>query len=197
MAWQKSGFRIIGAVPLLCHNGQTADPLNSFSVALKEISSKRKKTDVDQIEMAHLQFIASLYLKDGKPCIPGEVVEATLLNAGKTLKKGKDVSRAITCEDSFPLQYEGPTDPEKMWEASLKKPSNTYLTFTVTVKIKNNRVPRTRAKFDKWAIDAVVVYDDRVFNKKEIVELMQIAGRDIGFGDWRPKYGRFTVKEIA
>ena len=41
---------------LIMHNGQTADPLNPFSKAMKEISGKRKKTDTDYEAMANIEF---------------------------------------------------------------------------------------------------------------------------------------------
>jgi len=47
---------------LIMHNGQTADPLNPFSKAMKEISSKRKKTDTDYEAMANIEYRAGLYL---------------------------------------------------------------------------------------------------------------------------------------
>ena len=136
--------------------------------------------------MARLEFLASLYLKDGKPCIPGEMVEATLTAAGKTLRKGKDVARAIACPESSFLKFEGPKDPDKMWKDG-------SFTFQALVRIKNVKILRTRSVFNKWSADIFVDYDDRVLNKEEVKELMVIAGRDIGFGTWRPKFGRFSV----
>jgi hypothetical protein len=31
-------------------------------------------------------------------------------------------------------------------------------------------------------------------NKSEIIDFMKIAGAMRGIGDWRPKYGKFTVQ---
>ena len=80
---------IQGVVPLILHNGQLVNPLNPISKEMKKISSKRAKTESDYEELARLEFMGSLYLNEKKePVIPGECIEATLINAAKKSKKG-------------------------------------------------------------------------------------------------------------
>ena len=55
-------IRFQGVSPLLCHNGQTADPRNAYSKAIKAISGKRKKTDSDYDEMARLEWLVFIVL---------------------------------------------------------------------------------------------------------------------------------------
>ena len=59
---------------IIPHNGQTADPRNRFSKAMKLISGKRKKTDSDLDELARLEFLAGLYLEGGDIVIPSYVL---------------------------------------------------------------------------------------------------------------------------
>jgi hypothetical protein len=55
MAYQTLRFKLISVAPLLCHNGQLADPLNDIARQMKKISSKREKTDTDLEELARLE----------------------------------------------------------------------------------------------------------------------------------------------
>jgi hypothetical protein len=75
---------------LIMHNGQTADPLNSFSKAMKEISGKRKKTDADFEALANIEYQAGLYLNaKGQVIIPSRVLESVLVEGAKKSKEGK------------------------------------------------------------------------------------------------------------
>lgn len=187
MRMKEFKFRATGAAPLICHNGQMADPLNEFSKKLKVVSGKRKKTDADFEAMSHIEFLGSLYMGPKGPCLPGEMIEATLVNAGKLKRIGKDVVRALWCNDAPVLEYEGPHDPEKMYKDG-------GFTFKIGVRVKQNRVVRTRPRFDKWACDITLLYDEETLNKAVVEELVGLAGEAIGFGDWRPKFGRFTIE---
>ena len=53
---------------------------------------------------------------------------------------------------------------------------------------------RTRPKFNTWAANLVIQYDDAQLNEEDVRELLVIAGESIGVGDWRPKFGRFIVE---
>jgi hypothetical protein len=184
-------FRLTGETPLLLHNGLLADPLYKYSVLMKEITRKRKKTEADLKALSKLEFLGGLHLKNGKPCIPGEMIEAALLKAAKLSKRGRDATRAIVVPDSSLIEYEGEHDPAKMAEMP------EYF-FVAIVRVGQSKVVRTRPIFKEWAIVCTVQYDDNVFNEKDIIDLMQSAGSDIGFGDWRPKYGRFSAMvEVA
>ena len=41
-------FRMTGTCPLMLNNPQTVNPMNEFTKAISELTSKRKKTDEDQ-----------------------------------------------------------------------------------------------------------------------------------------------------
>jgi len=74
--YQHLNVEIKGVSPLLLHNGQLADPLNQYTRALKQQTSKRKKTDVDLMEIRRLEWEGGFYRDDqDRPCIPGENIE--------------------------------------------------------------------------------------------------------------------------
>ena len=58
---------------------------------------------------------------------------------------------------------------------------------------------RTRPKFDPpWAAEFRVEYDPELVDKMQLENWLDIAGRRIGLGDWRPEKsgmykGRFTA----
>ena len=178
---------IRGAAPLLMHNGQLANPLNHFTQAMKKITANRGKTEADLEELAHLEWSGGLYLHHQEPCLPGELIEGTLVGAAKKRRRGKQVTAGVWCEDNFPLQYEGPRAPEEIWE-------DPRFRLTTGVRVKQSRVMRTRPRFEKWAADITLIFNDELVNQSEVLELLRIAGEQVGIGDWRPKFGRFVVE---
>lgn len=186
-------FRITGISPLIMHNGQTADVLNDFSKRLKRVSSKKKKTDADHEEMSRIEFMACLYLHKGEPCIPSEVLQAALLGKGgsaRARKMGLE-GNALVCRGPFPLQYDGPKDPQEMLDSG-------KFTFRKVVKQGQTKITRTRVKFDEWRFDGEIEFDPDILDLDVLKELLEYAGHRVGIGDWRPKtggvYGRFEVE---
>jgi hypothetical protein len=187
MAFRILNFKITGAAPLLMHNGQLADPLCEISKQLRKITSKRDKTDADREEMARLEWHGSLYLADGKPCLPGEILEAAFVTAAKKQKKGKQAQAGIFCPDSYPLVYDGAHKPSELW-------ADPQYRLTVGARVQQGRVMRTRPIFREWSCKIQVQYDDSLLNEEEIKHIVRVTGEIIGVGDWRPKYGRFKVE---
>ena len=55
------------------------------------------------------------------------------------------------------------------------------------------RVTRTRPIFHEWGLELTVSYDPEIVDREHVIEAMQTAGRFVGLGDYRPKFGRFEV----
>ena len=186
---EKLTFRIRGVSPLLMHNGQLADPSNSYSRAMKEISGKRAKTEADYEEMARLEWLGSLYLVKGEPCIPGYVLEATLIGRGGAARKqkmGRQAAAGLYVTADFPLEYEGPRDPKELWSLEEYR-------FQVLVRVQQSRVLRTRPIFHEWGATVWFEVEPDLVNVADARLWMDIAGRESGLMDWRPKFGRFEV----
>lgn len=189
----KLEFTITGDAPLLMHNGRLAAPNDPYARKMSEISSKRKKTDADYDEMARLEFLGGLYLDENdEPCIPDYVFEAAIIGRGsmaRQSKLGKSVAAAVWVEDSGTLNYDGPRNPDKLWEQKF------WLQSLVTVR--SSRVMRTRPRFKQWSADFTVLYDSDMINEDELKHWIEWAGKAQGLGDWRPQkgghYGRFSV----
>lgn len=186
-------IHIVGVTPCIMHNGQTASPLNKFAKAMKEISGKRKKTDADHEALALIELEAAFYLDDqGRPCWPGENIEAGFIAAAKKLKLGQQAKSAVVCDGLWPLLYTGPKHYQKLMTDSAFVDSR-------NVRVQQSRIVRTRPIFRDWELKFELHFHDDLINESALRQIMDIFGEQIGLSDFRPKYGRFLVEscEIA
>ncbi len=190
--FEKLKVKIIGDTPFIPHNAQLADPLNQFSRAIKEVSGKRKKVDADLEEIAKLEFLGGLYLSDGKPCIPAEMLEAVINGGARKSKMGKQASAAVFIRKPAMLEYEGPKDPKKLWD-------DKEFVLRVAVKVQQAMVMRTRPIFKKWSATFEVDVNTDLVETKDVLQWIKVAGVELGIGDWRPQkrghYGLFVLAE--
>lgn len=184
----KFRMTLSGTAPLLMHNSRLANPLDPATKAVKRLTGKRKKTDEDHEEIAHLEFLGSLYLdSDVGPYVPGENIGRCLVDAGRISKRGVLVTRGVFIEtDVNPLAYDGPRDPEKLW-------ADANYQLMASVKVGMQRTMRCRPMFRQWSADAEGTLDPNVLDFTDLADIAQTAGSMIGIGDWRPRYGRFQA----
>lgn len=185
-----------GVSPLLCHNGQTADPRNTYAKAMKAISGKRKKTDADFDELARLEWLAGLYRFGDELVIPDYVLESTMIAGAKKSKRGPQAKCGLFFTDHAVLEFDG--KPEAINDDTLAKMfAGGTFTHTVGVRVGMAKVMRTRPVFRNWSCAASVQYDPDVLNQRDLEEIAVDAGRLVGLGDWRPKHGRFNAEVVA
>lgn len=189
MAWQALNYKLTSVCPMLMHNGQAADPLNKWAKLMKQISSKRAKTDADHEEMARIEFMASLYMSTEGPIIPASNIDAMLVHAAKKSKEGQAAKSAIFCAKHAPLIYDGPRMADDLWADERFRDRH-------PVRVQNARVMRTRPKFEQWEAIVELNYEPTLINPARIDEWMIVAGSQIGVNDWRPQHGRFGAKRI-
>lgn len=189
-------FRITctGTTPLLMHNARLSNPLDEVARAMKRVSSKRVKTEEDYEELARLEHMGGLYFdSDVGPYLPGQNFERCLVDAARITKAGKKIERGVFVEtDVNPLSYDGPRDIAGLWK-------DENFRHAASVKVTTNRVTRTRPQFREWSVEAEGMFDAAVINLAELQEIADTAGRMIGMGDWRPRFGRFVaeVEKVA
>lgn len=189
MSYQRLRFRLTGASPLVMHNGQLANPLNPMAKALSRVTGKRNKTDADHEEASRIEFLGGLYMDDDGPCIPGEMVEAALINAAKKSRRGQQARAGIIADGNFSLEYDGPRNPDELW-------ANEQFRLVAGVRVKQARIMRTRPIFRDWACEVSIDFLPGQLNRAEVEEIVRMAGDSIGLGDWRPKFGRFTAARL-
>ena len=188
---KKLRFKITGDAPLLMHNGRLADNADEFAMAMKEISSNRKKTTADYEKLAQLEFLGGLYLgENNEPIIPAHVMEAAIIGRGGAARKdrmGKESAAGLWVIDDATLVYDGPKDPDELWQD--KRFVNQSM-----VRIGPNRIKRTRPFFRKWTAEFELQFDPELLNEEDVRRWVEVAGTQVGLMDWRPRFGRFSVE---
>jgi hypothetical protein len=167
---ERINVTIRGTAPLLMHrfddNQDGAKPRKSGMQYNKEEDSKK-----------------ALYTdKDGNIVQPALNIERAMIQAATNyLLKGKK-----TFKDAFKggIFVEPILIPHKMpsWEIDLQ-----------SVVIQRSRVMRSRPRFDKWELDFQILNIDERITPNIIKSALDDAGKFIGIGDYRPRYGRFEV----
>ena len=189
MPVERLRVRLSGERPLLMHSSRLADPLDPIKIDLDRLTRKRDKTLADHEQIAKVEWHGGLWLVDGKPCIPSEAIESAFIAASKTRRKGKHAKAGFACPISPLLQYDGPDDLPSLWDDKTFR-----LRFAVNVN--DAKVMRTRPRFPEWHVIADVEFLPSLLNPNEVIEILEIAGVREGLGDWRPKFGKFSVTQL-
>ena len=149
--------------------------------------SKDKKPHQDD---AMAQASDKLYQVDGQLYQPSTHLQGSLVEAGKHKKvvgKGKStyskiVGYAVQIEP-FEIVHKNPK-----WEV--------FSVLAVNPSTKGRNLLH-RPILKKWELDFQVVFDETEVPESIMKELLDIAGRIAGLGDWRPAkkgpYGKFQV----
>jgi len=190
MAWKEVVYRLTSTAPLLLHNGQTADPLNKWSRAMKLISGKRKKVDADYEELARLEFMAALYMDKDGPILPPNMIDAAIINGAKKAREGQIAKSAVFCLSPARIEYDGPRTADELW-------ADESFRFVAIVRVQQARIPRTRPIFNNWSASVRLHVEPSLVNIARVDEWLFVAGTQIGLGDWRPQYGRFTAERLT
>lgn len=188
--WKEKEYQLKSVCPILLHNGQTADQTNKFAKALKLISKKRVKTDADFEEMARIEFMAGLYMDKNGPVLPAENLTAMLIKAAKKRREGPAATSGMFVLEHARLEYEGPREADSLW-------ADEQYRHVALVVVQRNRIARTRPIFHEWQAVVKVTYEDELVNESQLDEWFEIAGSQIGIGDWRPRFGRFIVEPLG
>jgi len=183
-------FTLTGIAPLILHNGQLANPRAAIVKEIKEYTGKKKKTDYDHDEIARLEWTGSLYKDDDDDlCITADAIDKMLEFAGARLKMKEQVKIAAIAVASAKLLIDGKkvNRPERLWG------DRNYMHEAMKCVMKK-RILRTRPIFREWACTIEVQLDQSEIGVSKFEEILSVGGRMIGFGDERPRMGRFSVK---
>ena len=190
--------RIKGVSPIIMHNGTAGlDTRSPAKIEITELTrikaTNRPIADVERVALLETQV--SLWLDpDGKPEIPQAAIRACIEQAARKLKQGPQVREGLLV---LSTSFEYDTDHYGTTLAKLGEAAQ----FTVPVVVQRQRINRTRAKFDlPWACVFKVDVDDELVDKDHLATWLDIGGRRIGLGDWRPAksglYGRFSTVSV-
>jgi hypothetical protein len=183
-------FTLRGTAPLMVNNPQTADRLNEWSQLIGELTGNKKRTDDEERQLQRLKWEASLYHDpDLGPYLPGIAAWKAIVEAGRVSRKGKQVERGLSpLTDKMPIRYDGPRDKEGMWAA------NRYADKRDAVPA-GKRVMAVRGYFPlDWSVTLEAMFDRALVNERDLASFAELAGKIIGIGTYRQRFGRFTAE---
>lgn len=188
---------IRGISPLIQHNGAAGlDTRSPANIEKAEIARKKgsNRTETDEIRLRELETQTSLWLDpQGLPTIPAGAVRSCLEQAARKLRQGPQVREGLIVSEINEFDYDRSlgTSVEELGRS---------VQFTTGVVVQRSRILRTRAKFDEWGLTFTVDVDDELVDEEQLLSWLDIAGRRIGLGDWRPTksghYGRFETVSV-
>ncbi len=124
-----------------------------------------------------------------RPVLLDEGILSCITDGAKKSRGGPVAKAGLLCERHANLEYNGPSDAHQLWRDE---------TFRLRsrVKIKQNRIIRTRPIFKHWRADVQLQYEDSLLDRDQVIQFASRAGFEVGIGDWRPRYGRFRVESL-
>ena len=190
---------IKGIRPIIHNNGDAVDKYLPANIEKAEITSKRSRTSVEDERVAQLDCQLALWLIPGSetPTIPPTAIRATIETAARKFKEGPLVREGLIVNEILGFDYDTERYGATLTDLSIKTQ------FRTGVVIQRNRVLKTRARFDlDWGLRFVLDCDDELIERERHLEKwLDIAGRRIGLGDWRPEksgdHGRFEAVSIT
>ena len=188
---------IDGLSGIIHHSAAGIDPSAAINIEKAEITRKRgsNRTEADDARLRELETVGSLWLdSQGSPTIPASAIRAVIETGAKKLKQGPQVREGLVVTDTaFDFDRAKYGDSMEDWQRTTQ--------FTTSVVVQRNRISRTRALFETpWSCTFEVDVDDELVDEEQLRRWLDIGGRRIGLGDWRPEksgtYGRFIVRSV-
>ena len=182
-------YTVAGTTPMMMHNERLANPFDPITKQIKALTGKRKKTEDDLLEISRLEWLGGLYHSPhGGIHLPGYNILSAIIGGGKLQKLGTHIKRsALVQEDEVAVEYDGPQDPDDLFRAG-------GFVDIRSVKVGTSKVARCRPIFKKWRCSFTVLYDESGIQRSDLDRCLSDAGAMIGIGDYRPRFGRFTVE---
>jgi len=186
-------LKITGTRPLLMHNGRLADALDPAAKRLKALTGKRNKTDDDYLAISRVEWDGGLYIDDDGVFIPGENVERCIRDAARMSKDGKKIERGVRVIEDMRLDIgDSPKTADALWSHRSGRHVHRR-----SARVGMSKVPRTRPVFPEWCGVIELAADDSVIDSVDVIRYATTAGRYIGVGDWRGRFGTFKVEELT
>jgi len=174
------------------HNPQMVDPNCEWNRKIKELTSKKKKTEADFKMIEMLEWYGGLYSDGGVVVQPTSKLRKCLINTARINKQGKTVERALNFSElNVPLAHDGPSSIDEIY-------NDQKFTSRLSVGVQGKRVMRVRPKFPAWAMQVTGLFiEDAGMNFDELQRLVELAGQVEGIGDNRVNgYGRFIGEVV-
>ena len=172
---------IEGVSPLLMNRPSQLD------IGEKSKDQKRETMTKEEIAEAKLYTDA-----EGKVYMPATWFQGAVVEAGKQKKMmGKGSAKATYSKVAGSCVEINP------FEIVLNAKWKVFSILAVNPTTRGRNVLH-RPQFDKWKADFECTFDENQIEIPVMKELFDIAGRNVGVGDWRPqKKGRFGKFQVT
>lgn len=188
---KKISFKIEGTQPLMLNNSQVVNPFNKYTLALKPLTAKKKKTSEDMDAIYRLQFESSLYMKGDTYIIPCDHFWKSVCSAAKEMKLGKKFEQSFQIMEDCILNFaEQSMTPSELYD------EKSHVDIRDGVIQGRSRVPVCRAIFPEWSTTVEAWYDENQIDEADIIRFFEIAGLRYHVGTYRSRFGAFTAKKI-
>ncbi len=187
---KKLRVTLFGTSELIMHSTKLVNPLHPLAIALKELQSKRIKTEEDYIAISNIEWEGGVYWDDRVGLyIPADNIAASLKEGAKFNKNGKAVSRFCHV-----LTAKAPLDIGEEQNYDSLKYDLRYRDVR-SVCVSKSRVNRTRPYFERWTAQFDMFYEDDKIDIGAVVLAFENAGAYVGICELRDHgYGHFNVR---
>ena len=203
MTVQNIKYIVEGKSELIMHNGSPIDPRSEINLEIKSITTKKgtNRTDKDEERLEILQLHNSMYADDlGYPHIPMRMVRANIEASARKNKEGPSVREGLivtATKFKYDLDKYGSGTVKDMIE---NPETRAKIRHATPVTVQRSRIIRIRAYFQlPWSVEVNLETDPELVDLQKLANWIEIGGRRIGIGDWRPEksghYGRFALRK--
>lgn len=185
--------KLTGTKPMLQHNGRLANPVDLYTKRLKQLTSKRKKTEEDLVAIMQVEARGGCWeTTDHKLGLPTAAVWRSIHESAKMDKLGKTIERGLSYEDSCqPILVNG---IEQKCDDFVADP--TRIDYR-SVKIGTSRTMRARPLIPAgWESVHTMELMTDLLDFESLIPLIHRAGKLYGVGDWRPIYGTYEAEVL-
>lgn len=173
-------YSVQGTSPLLLHNPAGMQQ-PSDAIKRKSIPTSEEEAEAGTYRLA-----------DGQLALPAFAFRAALVGAAKGRRMGKVAAATIVKGAVFVTDEMVP-----LFTTDDRTPAKDYEIDTRRVVVQNNGIVRSRPKLFPWRATFPLELDEGFITGEHVAELLDIAGRLVGVGDFRPErsgpFGRFGV----
>ncbi len=196
--------KIKGLTPLLMHadNIEWADAMEEW----RSDPGNKALSKAGDDRTPAWRWIGSLNTDGQIVTIPSEYIMRCMMEGGaqvptgrgRTTFKSQSQSGLLCPEFHWPLQLNGSAATVPLTAINELKKSNHFVEqsegakklgfslFVKRAKVGQSKHIRVRPRFDSWATEGRVAIIDPTITIKVLSQILEIAGRYKGLGDWRP-----------
>jgi len=183
-------FRITGTSPLMQSNPASMSSSDEGTgLATKKVYNDEEEASIRAYRDSEGHFVH-----------PSASFRRAMMTAVSGRKFGKKAARMVVAGAAFPAE----TDCLLLDEN--EKPIAGYEIDKRPVVVNKSRVLRCRPKFSPWRLLLPIEIDTELLTDEQALESLQLAGRIIGIGEFRPDpsngrsgvgtFGRFTAEIV-